>query len=60
MARDPYQVLGVPRGAGADDIRKAFRKPAKKLHPDTIRGAKAAEARFNLARAAFHTRGEAE
>ncbi|MCA6319969.1 DnaJ domain-containing protein, partial [Phenylobacterium sp.] len=30
MARDPYEVLGVPRSAGAEDIRKAFRKLAKK------------------------------
>lgn len=32
--RDPYDVLGVPRGAGASDIKKAFRKRALKLHPD--------------------------
>ena len=32
--RDPYDVLGVPRGASASAIKSAFRKLAKKLHPD--------------------------
>lgn len=60
MARDPYQVLGVPRGAGADDIRKAFRKLAKKHHPDANPGDKAAEERFKQVSAAFDILGDAE
>lgn len=60
MARDPYQVLGVSRGAGADDIRKAFRKLAKKHHPDANPGDKAAEERFKQVSAAFDILGDAE
>ena len=43
---DPYSVLGVPKTASDDDIRKAFRTLAKKHHPDLNPGDKAAEARF--------------
>lgn len=34
MARDPYTVLGVPRNASRDDIKRAFHKLAHKHHPD--------------------------
>lgn len=53
MANDPYQELGVARSASADDIRKAFRKLAKTLHPDQNPGDKAAEERFKRVSAAF-------
>ena len=43
---DPYSVLGVPKTASDDDIRKAFRKLAKKHHPDLNPGDKKAEATY--------------
>ena len=58
MARDPYQELGVPRGAGEDEIRKAFRNLAKKHHPDANPGDKAAEERFKRVSAAFDILGD--
>ena len=60
MARDPYQELGVSRGATADEIRKAFRKLAKENHPDTNPGNKAAEERFKKVSAAFDIVGDAD
>jgi DnaJ-class molecular chaperone len=44
--KDPYSVLGVPKTASEDEIRQAFRKLAKKHHPDLNPGDKAAEAKF--------------
>ena len=46
MAEDPYKILGVAKDASAEDIRKAYRKLAKKHHPDLNPGNKAAEERF--------------
>lgn len=43
---DYYELLGVQRGAGADDIKKAYRKLAMQHHPDKNHGNKAAEAKF--------------
>ncbi len=60
MAQDPYQELGVARGASADDIRKAFRKLAKAHHPDANRGNKASEERFKRISAAFDLLGDPE
>ena len=51
MAEDPYSVLGVPRTASDDDIRKAYRRLAKEFHPDVNSG-KQAEERFKKLSAA--------
>jgi DnaJ-class molecular chaperone len=44
--KDYYNVLGVTRAAGGEDIKKAFRKLARRYHPDVNPGDKKAEARF--------------
>jgi DnaJ-class molecular chaperone len=59
LASDPYQVLGVPRTASADEIRKAFRKLAKANHPDTNPNNKEAEERFKRVSGAFDILGDA-
>jgi DnaJ-class molecular chaperone len=60
MADDPYQILGVQRTASADDIRAAYRKLARKLHPDLNPGDKAAEERFKQVAGAHDLLGDAE
>jgi DnaJ-class molecular chaperone len=58
LASDLYQELGVSRGSSSDEIRKAFRKLAKQLHPDQNPGDKAAEERFKKVSAAFDILGD--
>ena len=60
MAQDPYQELGVARTASADELRRAFRKLAKELHPDKNPGNPKAEERFKRVSGAFDLLGDVE
>src|SRR5580698_2394221 len=51
--RDYYDVLGVSKGADADEIKKAYRKMAIKYHPDKNEGDKEAEEKFKEAAEAY-------
>jgi len=53
MSKDPYELLGVKRNAPQKEIQGAFRKLAKKLHPDLNPGDKNAEAKFKEISAAY-------
>ncbi len=57
--RDPYDVLGVARSAGADDIKKAFRRLAKKYHPDQNQDDPRAKESFAEANSAYEILGDA-
>ncbi len=56
--RDPYEVLGVDRKASAADIKSAFRRQAKKLHPDANKNDPKAASRFAELNAAYEILGE--
>jgi len=58
--KDYYATLGVPKTASSDDIKRAFRKLARKYHPDLNPGDKAAEARFKDVNEANEVLGDPE
>lgn len=53
MAKDYYKILGVERNAGSDAIKRAYRKLARKHHPDLNRGNSRAEEQFKLVQEAY-------
>ena len=58
MPDDPYQTLGVKKDASQDDIQKAYRRLAKKLHPDLNPGNELAEERFKEVSQAYDLLGD--
>ena len=60
MPRDPYEVLGVGRSADETEIKKAFRRLARELHPDTNTDDPEAEDKFKEAAEAYEVLSDAE
>ncbi|MBL9173443.1 MAG: J domain-containing protein [Verrucomicrobiales bacterium] len=58
--KDYYAVLGVPRTAGADDLKKAFRKLARQYHPDVAKDKRAAEEKFKEINEAYEVLSDPE
>lgn len=58
--KDYYETLGLSRGAGADEVKKAFRRLARKYHPDLNPGDKAAEEKFKEINEAYAVLGDAK
>lgn len=59
MAEDPYKILGVQKSATDDEIRRAYLKLVKELHPD-VNPSKAAEERFKMVTGAHEILGDPE
>jgi molecular chaperone DnaJ len=60
MKRDYYEVLGVAKGASAEEIKKAYRKVAMQYHPDRNPGDKASEEKFKEAAEAYEVLNDAD
>ncbi len=60
MASSLYETLGVPKNASQDDIKKAYRKLARKHHPDVNAGDASAEARFKEVQHAYDVLSDAD
>ncbi len=58
--RDYYEVLGVPRDASPDDVKKTYRRLAMQFHPDRNQGDKVAEARFKEVSEAYEVLSDAD
>lgn len=56
--KDYYDVLGIARGASADEIKKAYKKLAMKYHPDRNKGSSDAEAKFKEVNEAYQVLGD--
>ncbi len=60
MAKDYYEILGLQKGASAEEIKKAYRKLSKELHPDRNKGGTATEARYKEVNEAYEVLSDAK